>query len=162
MRCSTSPILPGADRAPRWPEGVVGSLTHCDGYRAAAVARASDVVALGIDAEPHGPLPGGVEELIALDVERTRLRSLATESPGVAWDRILFSAKESVFKAWSPLTGLWLDFSECDVVVDPSGTFTASFLVPGPVVRGRRVDGFTGRWAVQDGLVVTAVCITSA
>ncbi|QSB23298.1 hypothetical protein [Curtobacterium sp. 24E2] len=34
------------------------------------------------------------------------------------------------------------------------------FLVPGPIVRGRRVDGFGGRWAVQDGLVVTAVCLT--
>ncbi|MCS6552339.1 MULTISPECIES: 4'-phosphopantetheinyl transferase family protein [Curtobacterium] len=153
------PILPGADRAPRWPEGFVGSLTHCDGFRAAAVARASDVVSLGIDAEPHGPLPDGVEELVALRQERDRLTSLAAGSPDVAWGRVLFSAKESVFKAWSPLTGRWLDFSECELVIQPTGTFDASFLVPGPVVRGRRVDGFDGRWAVQDGLVVTAVCL---
>ena len=33
------PILSGPDRAPRWPPGIIGALTHCEGYRAAAVAR---------------------------------------------------------------------------------------------------------------------------
>src|SRR5882672_7976907 len=47
------PILRGPKREPLWPPGIVGSLTHCTGYRAAAVARASDVLAIGIDAEPH-------------------------------------------------------------------------------------------------------------
>jgi len=48
-----SPLLPGERGAPQWPVGVVGSMTHCAGYRAAAVARASDMVTIGIDAEPH-------------------------------------------------------------------------------------------------------------
>src|SRR5437868_12446432 len=45
------PIMRGEKGAPRWPDGVVGSMTHCDGYRAAAVAKARDIAALGIDAE---------------------------------------------------------------------------------------------------------------
>jgi 4'-phosphopantetheinyl transferase EntD len=33
-----APILRGAKREPLWPAGIVGSITHCRGYRAAAVA----------------------------------------------------------------------------------------------------------------------------
>ena len=51
------PILIGERGAPQWPPGIVGSITHCDGYRAAAVAHASDVAAIGMDAEPDDPLP---------------------------------------------------------------------------------------------------------
>ena len=47
------PILPDADGVPRWPTGVVGSMTHCAGYRAAAVARSDRLLGIGIDAEPH-------------------------------------------------------------------------------------------------------------
>jgi 4'-phosphopantetheinyl transferase EntD len=84
----------------------------------------------------------------------------------VAWDRLLFSAKESVFKAWFPLTGRWLDFSECIIAVDPDlTTFTATLTVPGPVVAGHRLDRFTGRWRSRDAdgerHVATAVTITA-
>ncbi|MGH3325491.1 MAG: 4'-phosphopantetheinyl transferase family protein, partial [Streptomyces sp.] len=64
-----APLLPGTRNAPVWPAGVVGSMTHCDGYRAAAVARVSDLMALGIDAEPNLPLPEGVLGSIALPAE---------------------------------------------------------------------------------------------
>lgn len=45
--------IPAGPRGdPHWPVGIVGSITHCDGYRAAAVGRVTDFVAIGIDAEP--------------------------------------------------------------------------------------------------------------
>ncbi len=43
-------ILSGERGEPLWPEGVVGAITHCAGYRGSAVARAGEVAALGIDA----------------------------------------------------------------------------------------------------------------
>src|SRR5215469_8800536 len=46
-------ILRGSKREPVWPRGIVGSITHCAGYRAAAVARAAEILTVGIDAEPH-------------------------------------------------------------------------------------------------------------
>src|SRR5258708_33184115 len=46
-------VLPGSRGAPQWPEGVTGSITHCAGYRAAAVALTRDVVSLGVGAEPN-------------------------------------------------------------------------------------------------------------
>jgi 4'-phosphopantetheinyl transferase EntD len=166
-------ILTGERGEPRWPAGVVGSMTHCDGYRAAAVAHAAAVASVGIDAEPHGPLPEGVAGLVVRPEEAARLTELTGSDATVAWDRLLFSAKESVYKAWYPLTGRWLDFSEAVVTFsdagDPGGrpppplagrgTFTARLLVPGPMVDGRRLDGFTGRWLVGSGLVITAITV---
>lgn len=51
------PLPTGPTGAPVWPVGVTGSITHCDGYRAAAAARTADLAGLGIDAELHAPRP---------------------------------------------------------------------------------------------------------
>ncbi|GHH35310.1 4'-phosphopantetheinyl transferase EntD [Streptomyces umbrinus] len=161
-------VLPGERGAPQWPAGLIGSMTHCEGYAAAALARATDLASIGIDAEPHLPLPDNVLASVALPDEDRRLRGLAERHPGVHWDRLLFSAKESVYKAWFPLTGKWLDFSEADIDVfmDPghttSGGLRTRLLVPGPVVDGRRIGHFDGRWTVRRGLVATAVTVPHA
>ncbi|MDL5204868.1 4'-phosphopantetheinyl transferase superfamily protein [Streptomyces sp. ALI-76-A] len=159
------PVLPGERGAPRWPESLTGSMTHCDGYCAAALAHVGDLASLGIDAEPDGPLPEGVLDAVALPAERERLLRLAHDDPGTHWDRLLFSAKESVYKAWFPLTLRWLDFFEADIeiLVGPGeglhGTFRAELLVPGPVVGGRRLGHLDGRWTVGRGLLATAVTV---
>src|SRR5262245_58943824 len=44
------PILKGDKGEPCWPDGVVGSLTHCTGYRGAVVGRVGQVRSVGIDA----------------------------------------------------------------------------------------------------------------
>ncbi|GAA0489317.1 4'-phosphopantetheinyl transferase superfamily protein [Streptomyces sp. NPDC046215] len=158
-----APLLPNRRGAPQWPGGVVGSMTHCDGYRAAAVAPAGDTLSLGIDAEPNGPLPEGVLDAVSLPAEREWIRALSASRPGVSWDRLLFSAKESVFKTWYPLTGQELGFEEAELEVDAdAGTFSARLLVPGPVAGGRRLDGFTGRWLAAEGLVVTAIALSAS
>ncbi|NRN67636.1 Phosphopantetheinyl transferase component of siderophore synthetase [Kibdelosporangium sp. 4NS15] len=154
-----APLLNGERGAPQWPTGVVGSMTHCAGYRAAVVARSSDVHTLGIDAEPHGPLPDGVLGVIARDEEKVRLTELTAADSAVHWDRMLFCAKETVYKAWYPLTHKWLGFEEASITLGRDGTFEAKLLVPGPVIAGEQVDGFTGRWLVGDGLVITAIAI---
>lgn len=154
------PIPRGPDGAPQWPSGIAGSITHCAGYRASAVARTSDAVSVGIDAEPNEATPDGVAKAITSDAERTHLAALAASRPGVHWDRLLFSAKESVYKTWFPLTGRWLGFEDARISIDPEReTFTARLQVPGPVVGGDRRDSFTGRWIVRDGLIVTTIVI---
>lgn len=153
-------LVPDRRGAVAWPEGTVGSMTHCSGYRAAVVARTGDAVSLGIDAEPDLPLPEGVLEVVSREREREGLAALAARRPDVSWDRLLFSAKESVFKTWYPLTRKELDFQEAELEIDPdSGTFTARLLVPGPEVAGSRVGVFPGRWLARNGLVVTAIAL---
>ncbi|MEU9132631.1 4'-phosphopantetheinyl transferase superfamily protein [Kitasatospora sp. NPDC048540] len=151
------PILRGERGAPRWPEGVVGSMTHCAGYRAAVVARAGDLRTVGIDAEPHEPLPDDVLEVVALPQEHSRIAELTAERPAVHWDRLLFSAKESVYKAWFPLTRRFLEFEEADITLEVDGTWSARLLVDGTTADGGPLLGFHGRWLVQDGLLLTVI-----
>lgn len=154
------PILRGYRGAPQWPDGIVGSITHCAGYCAAAVARAEDLVTIGLDAEPNAPLPGGVLELVSLPAERARLRDLAAASPAIGWDRLLFCAKEAVYKAWFPLTGQWLGFADADITISAAdGTFSAHLQVPAPLVNGSPLTGFTGSWRANDDLIVAAIAL---
>ncbi|MFH8473635.1 4'-phosphopantetheinyl transferase [Streptomyces sp. NPDC018000] len=161
-----APILKGERGAPIWPQGVVGSMTHCAGYRAAAVAFRADVLTVGIDAEPHEALPDGVHESIALATEQQRELELRRASPEIHWDRLLFSAKESVYKAWFPLTHRWLGFEQADIVLHENGSFTAGLLISATeqgLATGATATptAFSGRWLVADGLVVTAIAVES-
>jgi 4'-phosphopantetheinyl transferase EntD len=157
------PIVPGLRGAPQWPAGVVGSITHCAGYRASAVAHAHDIVTIGLDAEPHERLPDGVLGAVASPGEQARIATLSAAAPGVCWDRMLFCAKETIYKAWFPLTQRWLGFEEAVVDFDPgSQTFTGRLLVDGPVVNDAVLTGFTGRWVISDGLMATAIVVPVA
>jgi 4'-phosphopantetheinyl transferase EntD len=153
-----TPIPAGERGEPQWPAGVVGSITHCDGYRACAVARAVEIATVGIDAEPNAALPDGVLGDIARPEERPRLKHLRAERPEVHWDRLVFSAKESVYKAWFPLAHRWLGFEDATIEVDPdAGTFTAQLHVPGLSLGGRRLSRLSGTWTVGGGILATAV-----
>jgi 4'-phosphopantetheinyl transferase EntD len=158
---AAEPVVPGAKGEPSWADGVVGSITHCDGYRACAIARATDFLSIGIDAEPNAPLPDGLLGDIARPEERSALRELARQAPGIHWDRLLFSAKEAVYKTWFPLARRWLGFEDAIVTIDrEAGTFDACLLVPGPLVAGRPLAALTGRWLAADGLVASAIALT--
>jgi 4'-phosphopantetheinyl transferase EntD len=153
-------IPSGPKGEPLWPAGIVGSITHCDGYRACALARADDLATLGVDAEPNQPLPDGLLGDIALPEEREWLRHLAGQAPGTHWDRLLFSIKESVYKAWFPLAERWLGFEDAVVSLDRGrGSFSAHLLVPGPRFGGAELRGFQGNWLVADGLVLAAIAL---
>ncbi len=162
-----APILRGDKGSPVWPRGVVGSLTHCDGYRAAVLGYAMQVRSVGIDAEPNGPLPNGVLDAVSLPAEREWLTS--AEPAPVHWDRLLFCAKEATYKAWFPLTGRWLGFEDAHITFTAGaesadwigGTFRSRLLVPGDTTDGGApLASFDGRWIVSDGLIVTAISVS--
>jgi len=150
------PVPRNQTGAPAWPSGVVGSMTHCKGYRACAIGRAEAFGAIGIDAEPHEPLPGGVLLMVANAAERAALACLAADGPRTCWDKLLFSAKEAVFKAWSPVARRWLGFTDAELTLDPGGSFTARLLVPRP---DEVPAAYRGRWIVDRGLIATAVVV---
>jgi enterobactin synthetase component D / holo-[acyl-carrier protein] synthase len=149
-----APILRGPKREPLWPAGIVGSITHCAGYRAAAVALAVDFLAIGIDAEPHATLPEGVEARVTVAAEQNWMARAPT---GVHWGRLIFSAKESVYKAWFPLAQCWLGFDEASITIDPAaGAFQARLLIDPPA--GVPTE-FCGRYLIEDGLVLTTIAV---
>jgi 4'-phosphopantetheinyl transferase EntD len=157
-------IVGGERGEPLWPPGVVGSITHCAGYRGCALARAGELIGLGIDAEPNGPLPAGVLARVAVAQERTMLERLAGEEPAVHWDRLLFCAKEAIYKVWFPLARSWLGFEDALLTLDRGqdgrvGTFQARLLVPGPPLEGGSLATLSGRWLARDGLLLTAIAL---
>jgi 4'-phosphopantetheinyl transferase EntD len=156
-----APIRIGGMREPVWPAGFVGSITHTAGFRAAAVAPRSVLASVGIDAEPNSPLPDGVIEAVTVPGEPEMLAEFGLASSAAHWARLLFSAKEAVFKAWYPLTGRWLGFEDACLSIDvAAGTFAARLLID-----GTRTDGapplteLNGRFLVARGLIATAVTV---
>jgi 4'-phosphopantetheinyl transferase EntD len=117
---------------------------------------------IGIDTEQNGKLPDGVEESITGPGESEMLAALSRAFPTTHWDRLLFSAKESVYKAWYPLTGRWLGFEDARLVIDPVGTFAAKLLVDGSRIdNGPPLVEFCGRFVIAHGLIATAVTVPS-
>ncbi len=155
-----APLLNDANRAPRWPSGVVGSITHCTGLAAAAVARACDQRAIGIDAEPDSPIERKLWSTIAREPEQKWLDRLPPDRAGnVA--KLVFSCKESFFKLQFPITRLMLGFEAVELqlgatLLDPFGVFSLTIVqdLPAPFRRGERL---VGRFTCVGGFVRTAM-----
>jgi len=112
-------IPSGPRREPLWPPGIVGSITHCPGYVAAAVTLREHLLALGIDAEERGAAGNDLEPFICTPAELDRYRDL--EYPH--WRTLVFSAKESLFKALYPLRHFELEFPDVEVALEPVGNW---------------------------------------
>ena len=148
------PILTGERREPLWPEGVVGAISHAAGVVTAAVALRSDCGGIGIDLEHRGRYFPELVDLIAFGDERTAIRG--AEDP-VAAALELFSAKESIYKAFSPRVGRYFGFAAARVRwVDDN--IVARLVEPlDPSYPADRDIPVSVGWA--DGMAVTAVAL---
>lgn len=108
------------DRSPVWPEGLVGSITHCEGVCLAVVARTQTARGVGIDIEPETTLPPDLEEIVCTPAERVWLGAQPSDQRGL-WAKHVFSAKESAYKATYPITQKLIGFSEMTVAFSPDG-----------------------------------------
>ena len=154
---AAAPVLAGRAGEPRLPAGVTGSITHCAGYRACAAARNAQVEALGIDAEPDGPLPAGVLAAVATRAEHAWLDERMSVAPQVRWDTLVFSAKEAAYKAWFPLTGATPGFADVEMTEPEDGRFTLHLLTPGREPTRPWPPRLEGGWLAGRGLIITAV-----
>jgi 4'-phosphopantetheinyl transferase EntD len=107
------PLRKGASGEPIWPAGIAGSLAHDDTVAVAAVGMQRDVGAVGIDVEPAVPLPPDMLALIATPRELERIADDPLRG------KLLFAAKEAVYKAVYPLDREFLEFR--DIEVDLAG-----------------------------------------
>ncbi|MBB1013646.1 4'-phosphopantetheinyl transferase EntD [Dietzia kunjamensis] len=165
------PVLRGGRGMPVWPQGLVGTLTHTEGLRAAALAPTTRVRSLGLDVERHAPLAAGVLEAVSLPEEAAWVRAARAEVADVAWDALLFTAKEATYKAWFPLTHRWLGFGDAHITLVPdgdddevvTGTLRSRILIDGHAVDGGPdLVEFRGRWGVRDGYVASAIVLRPA
>jgi len=152
----------GPDRAPRWPSGVVGSITHAGsvpgGFCGAVVGRSTDFLTLGLDAELADAVGPELWPRVATPKERHWLgEQPAAVRPTLA--AALFSAKECFYKARFPLCGELLEFADVEVALDPSGSsFEARLTREGAESPGRLLlPGCKGRYIKVDGFVITGI-----
>jgi 4'-phosphopantetheinyl transferase EntD len=153
----SSPIRVGFGGQPVWPKGVVGSITHCPGYCAAAVAPRPPLAGLGIDAERNAPLPDGVAQRTTLPGETADLPVQA----GVSWPTLLFSARESVFKAWYPLTCRWLDHHDVELQFDVARRCFTVVRYRDRLIGGALLERVQGGFAWSETHVFTCAWIES-
>ncbi len=106
----------GADRGPIWPPGIVGSITHCNGFCGAVAVDESVCLGVGIDAERTGALNADEQDVFCTPIEREWLEQLEPDGRARA-ATLLFSAKEAFLKAQAPLTRRVPDFREIEIEV---------------------------------------------
>jgi len=135
------PILRGRNGEPLWPAGIRGSITHCESYCAAVAARAADVASIGIDAETIKDLNEHELARIGNDDERKWIEHARRDVP---WPILLFSAKESVFKAWFQIFGTALSFEHVHVEFSPGRQATFRAIVRNDPGRGAEFVGHFG------------------
>jgi 4'-phosphopantetheinyl transferase EntD len=114
IEAPVQPILRSPQRVPIWPSGFVGSITHCSEFCCAVVARSSQIISLGFDAETIDPLEDSISQLICVPDEWDHFSRLP-ELHGTNWAKLTFSAKEAFHKCHNPLTGELLDFQDVSV-----------------------------------------------
>lgn len=154
--------IPVNERAPVWPEGVVGAIAHTPGLVLAAVARQKDLAGLGMDAEARErPLLDRIERFICTPAELARLREghLAAQ-PDVV--RLIFSAKEAVYKCIAPMSGVTLGFHDVEVDLDVARAAFAVRLVGTARPRLPDLQLLQGRFIVTPRFVLTSAIIWAA
>ncbi|MEL6838739.1 MAG: 4'-phosphopantetheinyl transferase superfamily protein [Pseudomonadota bacterium] len=136
-------IPQGEQREPIWPDGLIGSISHCQTCCIAAVAESNHHRSIGIDIEPATPLDTDLNRMICQPSERDWLTTQA--NPQLA-AKTIFSIKEAVYKAQFPLTRDVIGFHA--VTTEITGmTFTATINETG--------QKFAGSFLITQGLILS-------
>ena len=151
------PLLADAARAPVWPTGVVGSITHTDGFCGAVVAPRTRYCGLGIDAEQRAHV---TEELWREILTSAELRWLREQpaSQRAEMATVMFCAKEAFYKCQYQVTGAWLGFEAAEVAVNDRAFLLSLLQTVGELVAGQE---FSGRFAVLPSIIVAGIAITA-
>lgn len=157
-----TPIPRAPDRAPVWPGGVIGSISHTHGLCAAAVARRDAIArdgvgalrSLGVDVERLRPIKPRLRELILTPAERAAVAA-APRSEQDARTLLLFGAKEALYKCQHPVTGRYLGFQDVEAELTPDlRGFRARVLAE--AARAAGVRELSGRVALHEDFVIAA------
>ncbi|WP_413715263.1 4'-phosphopantetheinyl transferase superfamily protein [Serratia ureilytica] len=150
----------GEDRAPQWPPGITGALSHNSHTALCAVHRESGLGGVGLDVETLLSV-ARAEELWSAIVSPVERETLLGETlPFNELLTLTFSAKESLFKALYPQVRRYFDFLDARMVaVDAQRqTFELALLttLTPHCCAGRR---FAGRfWREGDDVTTFIFC----
>jgi 4'-phosphopantetheinyl transferase EntD len=156
------PLLVDVHRAPGWPEGVVGSISHGAGLCVVAIARRGPVRGLGVDVESEEPLAAAVRRRVWSEPEARRFAGAPDDEAGRT-AKLLFSAKEALFKCVHPLLQSPLGLRAVEIELDSAaGRFRARALPAAGERAAALVDAVEGRYAFRDGRVLAGATLRGA
>jgi phosphopantetheine--protein transferase-like protein len=146
-----SPLLNHEDRSPRWPAGVLGSLTHTDVWCGVAVAKSEQTLrSVGIDMERLGSVSPDVAARIFSEWELSH----ANESDLA----IRFSAKEAFYKAIYQFVRRYVGFREVEIELVTDRAFNIR-VVSEVLAREVAPLKVTGLYATRGALCCTTVVV---
>jgi 4'-phosphopantetheinyl transferase EntD len=141
-----------ADRCPIWPEGVVGSIAHCEDLCVVVAASTEDVAGLGVDVEPNEPIEPDLWPIVCTKRELDWLHRQPMVDRG-RWARVIFCAKEAFYKSWFPRHRSVLDFRDVEIDVNAiNHRFRVSWNESKTGVLSHQPLGL-GRWVMRGGWV---------
>jgi len=140
-------IPKGADRAPIWPEGLTGSISHTGAAAAAVVTRSNYFRSIGLDMETASPLTLDIVDMICRPTENP-------DKDG-SLGKLLFSIKESIYKCLYPITRSYIDFLEMEVQynMDTKQFIAVSHCANCPDELTKQLEG---RFVIHSGYVISA------
>lgn len=161
LRIEAFALRNGPDRAPRWPAGVVGSITHTGqapgGFCGVAVGRVAELRAVGLDAEGAEGLERSLWSFVLTPRERGWLDEM-DPTLGGRLAKIIFSAKECFYKAQFPLSRRVLAFQDVEIALDPRSSAFEARLAKG-VSRDLPLVACIGRYLEGEALVLAGVAL---
>jgi len=153
-------LLKGKQREPAWPAGWVGSISHTDGFCAAVLASTDIAASIGLDVELATPLNSELRELICRPEELVQVNALRLQhGAGLPFEKLIFSAKESIHKVYFPLNFHTLDFLDARIEINwKEGSFSGMILNPEPAPR-IPITHLQGRFMLKDRWIFTAIVL---
>ena len=156
---TVQPVLMTPDRAPLWPEGLAGSISHSQSCCIAAIGQTSDVRAIGVDVEEDTRLDDDLTGIVCTQSEKAWLSTKSHDHAGVL-AKLIFSAKECAYKCQYPVSKTLFGFDTFDITPDlDTGQFEATFVRDVPHFRAG--THLHGRFAISGGLIVTAMALAA-
>lgn len=111
------PFLPREDRSPRWPDGVIGSISHTDNLCGVVISTSKQLLSIGFDIEADRSEKEGLKHLVLTPRESSELST--DGSNNVEWMiGLIFSIKEAIYKCQFPITGQFVNFIDVGVAID--------------------------------------------
>lgn len=164
--CQEFVEVPGGDaRAPVWPAGFVGSITHTLGFAAAVVVARERAQGVGLDVE-RIMAPATYERIGAMILTAREREALTPAAANRGWQRealatLIFSAKESLYKCLHPLTGVYLGFQDVEAEIpDPAGSeMTLTLLCAAGMFPSGQA--FPVRWVCDPPWVHTGIALSA-
>lgn len=151
----------GADRAPRWPKGIVGSISHSRSLCAAVVAPEAVMLGLGLDVEEVSEIESHVARQICTNDDLAQGISLAPDLRRLL-PNVVFGAKEAFYKAYYPLTQRFLEFGDVSVILHQDKRCGGAFRVHATragMPLSSDLGRFCGRWAAERGMIIAGAAL---